>query len=634
MSETFDPYRKWLGIPPEEQPANFYRLLGLAVFERDADVISHAADRQMAHVRTFASGRFGALSQKLLNELSTARVCLLDATKKGQYDAMLKGLGFGAPSGVANSPVRQTPTQPNQPRPTPSPALPQHFQAHPETVPVQQPVAPQFRGALPFDPDEVSPSRPASAPSGRVIVRAKKKSSAMIPLMIAGIVLVGILVGVAVVMHNSNKTDLTKVATNNSPAVPAVATNKKGIDKEPDKDKDKDQKDKVNTTTANPAETLTKSADATTEKSTDKTADKTAEKKSDKLAARTPDASATTKKLDQGKTPDLSVRIPPIPKTVEGEMPDFGPLTPAAGDDAGLDLSVMALPSAASVKLVVTEMKAEWKDALAKATTREDKIRLAQKLMTQGATAKGNLPKQYALLKAAYGLAVEAADAETFLMAADTICQNFAVDPWETKAKAFQNAGGSAATPEDLLSLVPACEKVLSAAISAEKFTAATHVARAGSVLAARAKSPEAVKKFEKLAVEATTVVSEQKTAEKAQQMLFERRSDPKANLTYGSYLCFVRGDWLKGPIYLQKGDDEDIRRAAELELSNPFAAEKHRELGDAWLEIGKKFAGLKQSEILKHAKFWYDRALPSLSDEDKTKVEAKLAELRELQGA
>ncbi len=36
---TFAPYHKWLGIPPADQPANHYRLLGLNLFESDPDVI-------------------------------------------------------------------------------------------------------------------------------------------------------------------------------------------------------------------------------------------------------------------------------------------------------------------------------------------------------------------------------------------------------------------------------------------------------------------------------------------------------------------------------------------------------------------------------------------------------------------
>lgn len=56
MSTAFDPIYQWLAIPPEEQPADHYRLLGLKRFEANAEVINSAADRQMAHVRTFAAG--------------------------------------------------------------------------------------------------------------------------------------------------------------------------------------------------------------------------------------------------------------------------------------------------------------------------------------------------------------------------------------------------------------------------------------------------------------------------------------------------------------------------------------------------------------------------------------------------
>ena len=103
MSSEFDPYRIWLGIPVSEQPANLYRLLGLALFESDDDVISNAADRQMAHVRTFQAGKYSEQSQKLLNELSAARVTLLDKKKKAEYDAKLKSeLDSSAGSSMVN----------------------------------------------------------------------------------------------------------------------------------------------------------------------------------------------------------------------------------------------------------------------------------------------------------------------------------------------------------------------------------------------------------------------------------------------------------------------------------------------------------------------------------------------------
>ncbi len=89
MSEAFDPYHKWLGIPPEEQPASHYRLLGLRRFEGDLEVIESAADQRMLHLRTFQTGRRAAECQKLLNEVAAARVCLLNADQRTAYNASL-----------------------------------------------------------------------------------------------------------------------------------------------------------------------------------------------------------------------------------------------------------------------------------------------------------------------------------------------------------------------------------------------------------------------------------------------------------------------------------------------------------------------------------------------------------------
>ena len=79
MDDAFDPYLQWLGIRDAERPPNHYRLLGVAPLESDPGVIASAADRQMAHVRTFQAGKNSAISQRVLNELSKAKVCLLNA---------------------------------------------------------------------------------------------------------------------------------------------------------------------------------------------------------------------------------------------------------------------------------------------------------------------------------------------------------------------------------------------------------------------------------------------------------------------------------------------------------------------------------------------------------------------------
>lgn len=88
--EEFDPYHTWLGIPPEEQPPSHYRLLALQPFEDKRPVIESAVARQSAYLRTLQLGPHLALVQRLLNEVSAAKVCLLIPEKKAAYDAALR----------------------------------------------------------------------------------------------------------------------------------------------------------------------------------------------------------------------------------------------------------------------------------------------------------------------------------------------------------------------------------------------------------------------------------------------------------------------------------------------------------------------------------------------------------------
>jgi hypothetical protein len=90
MNSTFDPYQAWLGIPPAEQPAHHYRLLGLALWENRWDVIDATADRQMAILRQHESGEMAAIAKRLLTELAAAKVCLLSPRQRSNYDAQLR----------------------------------------------------------------------------------------------------------------------------------------------------------------------------------------------------------------------------------------------------------------------------------------------------------------------------------------------------------------------------------------------------------------------------------------------------------------------------------------------------------------------------------------------------------------
>jgi hypothetical protein len=113
VAEAFDPYYTWLGIRPEEQPPTLYRLLGLPPFEDNLDAIENAADARMMLLRTLQTGRNAQAANRLLNEVSSARVRLLDPQKKAAYDQQLRGL---------ESQPAETTVLPGLPLPVPQPA--------------------------------------------------------------------------------------------------------------------------------------------------------------------------------------------------------------------------------------------------------------------------------------------------------------------------------------------------------------------------------------------------------------------------------------------------------------------------------------------------------------------------------
>lgn len=218
MSEPFDPYRKWLGIPPKDQPPNHYRLLGIAHFEDDPDVIENAATRQLAHVRTFQSGKHSALSQKILNELTTAKLCLLHPSKRAAYNeqlwAQLAAEGkLSSENVLVPSELISEPAYDEEP-PRYEPAVTRRTAearwktgtedrplADPPIVPIPMP-----RGTAVAVPSRLAPSLPlATSPlisSSRSSYRPRKPSSTAISMAITMIGLFIIVVGgIAVLVY-------------------------------------------------------------------------------------------------------------------------------------------------------------------------------------------------------------------------------------------------------------------------------------------------------------------------------------------------------------------------------------------------------------------------------------------------
>ena len=84
----FDPYHRWLSIPPDQRPPTFYQLLSIAATEADPEVIQEAALRQVSHVRTHQMGPHAQECTRVLNEIGQACATLIDPVKERAEDSV------------------------------------------------------------------------------------------------------------------------------------------------------------------------------------------------------------------------------------------------------------------------------------------------------------------------------------------------------------------------------------------------------------------------------------------------------------------------------------------------------------------------------------------------------------------
>lgn len=208
MAESFDPYHKWLGIPPAHQPPTHYRLLGVEQFETDRDVIDSAANQRMLYLQDLSGGQFIKESQKLLNEVAIARRCLLNLETKAQYDSELR-TRLSAPTAAVPvaavvvappvAPVAQLVAQPIAPvaRPVAVVARPVPVAAPIELV--AQPIETDLFAAISNNDESDSATSPTPTSAGTTKKRAASSlaSSRQVQLLVSVIsVLAFVVIGI------------------------------------------------------------------------------------------------------------------------------------------------------------------------------------------------------------------------------------------------------------------------------------------------------------------------------------------------------------------------------------------------------------------------------------------------------
>jgi len=568
MASAFDPYHRWLAIPPEEQPPHAYRLLGVKLFEEDTDVIASAADRQMSHLRTFQTGPHSRLSQRLLNEVAAAKVMLLSAEKKSRYDAELRAR-LGPPPASATAPLPPPVPPPGPPAPPPISAVPTH-------VPLKEPPpAPPLAAAtnVPLGPVLAEPPAanltppplvPAGVPgysAGEPAADEDLGSSWMSVLRrvaIAMLALVMVSLVVALIARHKERAAAwlhETAASLQRPAGPPAAGSKPAE--------------------AGPVPTP---------------GSKPARPKEPEVVEK-PAVEAVA------KTVASPMDTPPAPADV---VPSKPPAEPSSKQK-------LALPSHEEQNAVAKQL-AEICD-IDGAKTSAAKRKLAGELFEQGRRPEGKPTERFVMLRKATELAADGGDAELMYRAADAIAADYEIDLHSAKAKLLARFAGDASRAE--AAIAPA-KALIDESLKHRRLDVALEVA----VLAYQASQRPGGTKYRKEMLqrrrEIQALYDEDQKVRQALAVVEKNPDNPEANLLLGRHYCFAEGDWERGLPHLAASSDAELAAAAERDRQPPpDKPEDQVALADLWWDLAEKREGRERDALLLRAGWWYRQAEP-----------------------
>jgi curved DNA-binding protein CbpA len=568
---SFDPYLRWLGIPPEDQPPDHYRLLGVKPNEPDPELIARAAKRQMARVKNAQSGEDTQLAQEILKKIALARNCLLDPVRRREYDRQLEAR--------------------SEPHTSPEPALARAHDPWQEEMKDGRRVAPN--------------ASDVQTPSGPVRGSKNTPHSRLISILFGGIA--GTLLAVAILYAIRGRP--ARVAEQSPP--PVIESHPTAAPTQPDP----------------PAPAPDERAPYAPTRDSGEGAEKPGRRPVGADVARTAEPSESDTSPDARETPASD------PQTRDSE-PEDGQSAETGQDEVAAALKpelrqapvdAPARPKKLPVPDDATQRRAEQRvrDLLQSefdaANTPEQKLALATRLVELGRETTADPTTRFVLFRLAYQLSVAVGDWAKALGVVDTMGEHYEADVQLIKADVLgQVVEGLQVTPQTADAVGQVLDAVsdgLDAAVAADDYDAASRFLRTARLLARKMGNPALTRE---LGVREREIERRERAFDRVKTSLesvSRGSADAAANLEAGRWYCFEKNNWEKGLPLLGAGSDPALAELARRDLAAPEDCRQQLRLAEQWLQAAGNEPRLSASPMVARAQHWCDLAMPKLDE-------------------
>jgi hypothetical protein len=248
------------------------------------------------------------------------------------------------------------------------------------------------------------------------------------------------------------------------------------------------------------------------------------------------------------------------------------------------------------------------------------------KVFRKEAAATDDPVRQFVLLREARELAINGGDLDECFGVIDDMARSFTVDASDMKVTAMAASLDRARVPprqllDQYLKIADASVSVYDVRMASQAMVLANRIVRGSHDASAMARAHAVDLRVHEASRQLAPVAA-------AANYLKDHPDDPRANLTVGRFLCFMRGMWDEGLPLLAKGSDKILGDLAASDLARPENASGQIHLADAWWNI-RDAKDAPQQSARRRAAFWYEKALPQLAGPEKLTAQQRIAEMK-----
>ncbi|MES2789479.1 MAG: LamG-like jellyroll fold domain-containing protein, partial [Planctomycetota bacterium] len=256
------------------------------------------------------------------------------------------------------------------------------------------------------------------------------------------------------------------------------------------------------------------------------------------------------------------------------------------------------------------------------------RVALAETLLSRAAELQDDKTGLYALLAEAAEIAAAAGDLPLALKAVAEVDQYFGTPAFELKEKVGKILIPLAKSPEQILHVIELELTIFREALSQDEIELAERSLQVAQTLSRKPGMAILKDQMNVVTKEFSSIKAAFQTVDDARQTLRTKPDDRTANLAWGKYLCFIKGDWTNGLPFLMKSQSAPLAALAKRDLERPTDPDANVLLGDEWCTIGELEKEPARTNICLHATEAYNRGLPGLTGLNLSLTEGKLSRL------